>query len=102
MAEHISFDEFGRNFMRKVVTAERVAATIASVVGEHIEVGPLAAGPGNAARGSLRAELVEVDVSPANVDDGPAHDGEVMRFTAIVRLDCTLAVKAPVINKRYR
>ena len=25
-----------------------------------------------------------------------------MRFSALVRLECTLAVKAPVLNKRYR
>lgn len=102
--EHISFDQFGHNFMREVVTAERVAATIASVVGESIEVGPLAAGPGNAARGSLRADLAGVDVSPADGAEaaGPGTDGTAMRFTALVRLDCTLAVKAPAINKRYR
>ena len=94
--ERISFDEFGRNFMREVVTADRVAATIASVVGERIEVGPLAAGPGNAAQASLRGTLAGVDVSPAG------QSGESLRFTALVRLDCTLAVKAPVINKRYR
>jgi hypothetical protein len=96
--EHISFDQFGRNFMREVVTADRVAATIASVVGDSIEVGPLAAGPRDAARASLRGKLAGVDVSPV----GDERGGEALRFTAEVRLDCTLAVKAPVINKRYR
>ena len=52
--EHISFDQFGRNFMRHIVTTERVGAAIASVVGERIEVGPMAAGPRDAARASLR------------------------------------------------
>jgi hypothetical protein len=98
--EHISFDQFGRNFMREVVTAERVAATIASVVGDRIEVGPMAAGPRDAAQATLRGRLVDVDVSSA--DDAAAVDGEVMRFTALVRIDCTLSVKAPVLNKRYR
>ena len=95
--DHISFDEFGRNFMREVVTADRVAATIASVVGESIEVGPMAAGPRDAASATLRGRLVDVDVSPAGDEDG-----EVMRFTAVVRIECTLSVKAPVLNKRYR
>ena len=94
--EHISFDQFGRSFMREVVTPDRVGATIASVVGDRIEVGPLAAGPGNAARASLRGTLAGVDVSPTG------EDGDSLRFSAIVRLDCTLAVKAPVLNKRYR
>ena len=95
--EHISFEEFGRNFIREVVTADRIASTIASVVGERIEVGPMAAGPADAARGSLRGQLAGVDVSP--VSDAGA---DPMRFSAVVRLDCTLAVKAPAINKRYR
>ena len=97
--EHIPFDQFGRNFMREVVTAERVAATIAMVVGERIEVGPMAAGPRDAARATLRGRLVDVDVSLA---DGASPEGEAMRFTALVRLDCTLVVKAPVLDKRYR
>ena len=97
--DHITFDQFGRNFLREVVTAERVAATIASVVGERIEVGPIAAGPRDAARATLRGKLADVDVSLA---EGAHRDGEAMRFTALVRLDFTLAVKAPVINKRYR
>ena len=99
--EHISFDQFGRNFMSKVVTAERVAATIASVVGERIEVGPMAAGPRDAAQASLRGKLADVDVSLADAD-ADVGGGQAMRFTALVRLDCTLAVKATVINKRYR
>ena len=99
--DHVSFDQFGRNFMSKVVTAERVAATIASVVGERIEVGPMAAGPRDAAQASLRGKLADVDVSLADAD-ADVGGGQAMRFTALVRLDCTLAVKATVINKRYR
>ena len=94
--EHISFDQFGRNFMREVVTADRVAATIATVVGERIEMEPMAAGPRDAATATLRAKLADVDVSPASIQD------DALRFTAVVRLDCTLAVKATVINKRFR
>ena len=97
--EHISFDQFGHNFMREVVTTERVAATIATVVGESIEVGPLAAGPRDTARATLRGRLVDVDVELAGEAEGDVH---ALRFTALVRLDCTLSVKAPVINKRYR
>ncbi len=92
----MSFADFGRTFMERVVTPERVGATIASVVGDSIEVGPLAAGPRDSARASLRATLAGVDVEPT----GRGED--VARFSAVVRLDCTLAVKAPVISKRYR
>jgi hypothetical protein len=95
--ERISFDQFGRNFLREVVTADRVAATIASVVGERIEMGPMAAGPRDAAQASLRGKLADVDVSL--VGEGRA---DALRFSALVRLECTLAVKAPVLNKRYR
>jgi hypothetical protein len=94
--DHIGFDEFGHNFMREVVTPARVADTIASVVGERIEVGPLAAGPADAATASLRAKLVGVDVEPVGAS------GDALRFSAVVRLDCTLAVKATLLDKRYR
>src|SRR3954470_20208686 len=95
-SEHISFGEFGQNFMREVVTPARVADTIASVVGERIEVGPLSAGPADAATATLRAKLAGVDVESVGGDDG------ALRFSAVVRLECTLAVKAPVLDKRYR
>ncbi|GEM_PF-5662081 len=94
--EHISFDQFGHNFLREVVTPDRVAATIASVVGDTIEVGPVRGGPGHAARATMRGKLAGVDVTP-----GDGGDGDVLHFVAEVRLDCTLAVKAPAINKRY-
>jgi hypothetical protein len=93
---HISFDDFGRSFVREVVTAERVAATIAAVVGERVEVGPLAAGPADAASARLRGTLAGVDVTSRRGAE------DTLRFTAVVRLDCTLAVKAAVLNKRYR
>ena len=96
--EHITFDQFGRNFIDEVVTAERVAATIASVVGERIEVGPLSAGPRDAAQASLRARLEDVDVSTPERGDDRAS----LRFRALVRLRCTLAVKASLVEKRYR
>ena len=94
--EHIAFDQFGHNFVREVVTADRVAATIASVVGESIEVGPIAAGPADAAKATLRGKLAAVDVEPHGAD------ADSLKFSALVRLECTLAVKAPILDKRYR
>ena len=94
--EHISFDQFGRNFMREVVTPTRIADTIASVVGDRIEVGPLAAGPADAATASLRGKLAGVDVEAVGAE------ADALRFAAVVRLECTLAVKATVVDKRYR
>jgi hypothetical protein len=93
---HIPFDEFGRSFVKEVVTPDRVAATIATVVGDRVEVGPLTAGPADAARASLRGKLAGVDVTPRRGAE------DMLRFTAVVRLDCTLAVKAALMNKRYR
>jgi hypothetical protein len=92
----ISFDEFGRSFVREIVTPERVAAAIAAVVGDEVKVGPLAAGPADAARATLRGKLAGVDVKALSAGDNALH------FRAMVSLDCSLAVKAPAINKRYR
>lgn len=97
MPDSIAFAEFGRNFVHLVITAERVRTTIGAVVGDAVAVGPLTAGPADAARATLRGRLVDVDVTGEH-----SPDEDVLRFHAVLRVDCTLAVKAPVIDKRYR
>ena len=98
----IPFSQFGHSFVTEIVTPERIASTIAAVVGERVEVGPMAGGPANAARATMRGELAGVDVEGLSGEGEGDGDGNVLRFLATVRLDCTLAVKAPAINKRYR
>jgi hypothetical protein len=79
-----------------VVTPERVSAAIAAVVGDHVEVGPIAAGPADAARATMTATLADVTVTPRRFGAGP------LRFEALLRLPCELKVKAPAIRKTYR
>ncbi|MBF6178183.1 hypothetical protein [Nocardia otitidiscaviarum] len=79
----IGYDEFGRQFFQRVVTAQRVREVVESLAGKPIEVGPLRTGPRNAAevsvRGSVRmprlatrgdAATRAVPASDANVDSG--------------------------------
>ncbi|MGW4124066.1 hypothetical protein [Nocardia sp. NPDC004711] len=60
--EWIGYDEFGRRFFARIVTAERVRQVVESMAGKPIEVGPLRTGPGNKAevwvQGSVRLPRV--------------------------------------------
>ncbi|MEC3916738.1 hypothetical protein [Nocardia sp. CDC160] len=58
----IGYDEFGRRFFTRIVTAERVQEVVESMAGKTIEVGPLRTGPGDKAevrvQGSVRLPRV--------------------------------------------
>ncbi len=53
----IGYDEFGRQFFQRVVTAQRVREVVESLAGKPIEVGPLRTGPRNAAEVSVRGSV---------------------------------------------
>jgi hypothetical protein len=44
----ISYEQFGRHWVRRVLHARRVAETIDALLGPTIELGPMGAGPGRA------------------------------------------------------
>ncbi|WP_141015082.1 hypothetical protein [Nocardioides sambongensis] len=46
--ETISYEELGRAFVRLLLPADRLLATIDALLGERIEIGPIGAGPGRA------------------------------------------------------
>lgn len=58
----IGYDEFGRRFFSRIVTADRVREVVENLAGKPIEVGPLRTGPGNKAevwvQGSVRLPKV--------------------------------------------
>ncbi|MEU7764469.1 hypothetical protein AB0B25_05025 [Nocardia sp. NPDC049190] len=91
--DFIDYDEFGRRFFARVVTRDRVFDVVERLAGRPIEVGPLRAGPRNAAsvsvRGSVRVpRLVERSAEPVAFD-----------LTLPVSLDITVEV---LKANRYR
>lgn len=66
----ITLDQFALNLIRQTVTTERVAAVIARIAGERIEVGPLRFGPG----GTVAATGVGL-IGPVQVTAGHGLSG---------------------------
>ncbi|MFI6868577.1 hypothetical protein [Nocardia sp. NPDC050406] len=98
----IGYDEFGRQFFQRIVTAERVREVVESMAGKPIEVGPMRTGPRNAAevsvQGSVRVpRLAEREIS---VESAPESAGLVaFDLTIPVSLDITVEV---VQANKYR
>ena len=89
--EYISYEQFGANFVRHAVTAERIAASITDIAGESIDVGPTPAGPGGIATATSTVRIGTVRVTP--------HPGDLVSFDAVLPIDLDLEVKlGPVVN----
>ncbi|MGH9246536.1 MAG: hypothetical protein ACRD29_19940 [Acidimicrobiales bacterium] len=67
-ATAVSYEEFGVNFVTGVVTADRIREAIASVSRETITVGPLRAGPAEAAVVEAVGTVGAAEVERADVD----------------------------------
>lgn len=90
----ISYEQFGTNFVTKVVTPERVAATIARVSGSEVTAGPMAAGPAGAAevRATGLVGQITAEVS---------FRQERLGFDATIPIDFVLDVRVAGANHRY-
>ncbi|MGW4241872.1 hypothetical protein [Nocardia sp. NPDC004722] len=127
--EWIGYDEFGRRFFTRIVTAERVQEVVESMAGKAIEVGPLRTGPGNKAevwvQGSVRlprvaeagpptvaarpepriAELPTTAAESARVAAEAAganhHDPALVRFDLMIPVSLDISVDVLQTN-RYR
>jgi hypothetical protein len=93
LEETTTYEQFGVDFIRLAVTDERLAQALTSVAGDHIRVGPMAVGPGNAAtvdaEGRIGAPRVE------RGDDVP------LVFRAALPVELSLDVKVAGVNHHY-
>lgn len=55
----ISYEDFGAQFFAEAVTKERVQETVASLAGRVIEEGPMAVGPGGAAKVTAHGTIAD-------------------------------------------
>lgn len=92
--EYISYEQFGANFVRHAVTAERIAASITEVAGDTIEEGPTPAGPGGIATATSTGRIGTVRVVP--------NPGDLVRFDAVLPIELDLEVKLGPVGNRYR
>ncbi|MVU81836.1 hypothetical protein GPX89_31940 [Nocardia sp. ET3-3] len=125
----IGYDEFGRRFFARIVTAERVREVVESMAGKTIEVGPMRTGPGNKAevmvQGSVRlpkvAEAGPVTATPppepriaelpktaaesaaalAAAAESGNHDPALVRFDLTIPVSLDISVDVLKTN-RYR
>jgi hypothetical protein len=94
MNEYISYEQFGVNFVRHAVTAERIAASIADVAGDKIDVGPTPAGPGGIATATSTGRIGTVRVTPS--------PGDLLGFDAVLPIELDLQVKLGPVSNGFR
>jgi hypothetical protein len=90
----LSPEQFAVNLLRSTVTTGRVAAVIARIAGERIEVGPLRFGPGGAVTARGVGLIGAIDVAPA-----PAR---VLGFDATIPGDLTIDLAAGSGGRNHR
>src|SRR5687767_5959325 len=94
MHDYISYEQFGVNFVRNAVTAERIAASITETAGATIEEGPTSAGPGGIATATSTGRIGTVRVTP--------RPGDLLGFDAVLPIELDLEIKVGPISNRYR
>ena len=92
--EYISYEQFGVNFVRHAVTAERIAASITEQAGATIDEGPTPAGPGGIATATSTGRIGTVRVIP--------NPGDLVRFDAVLPIELDLEVKLGPVANRFR
>jgi hypothetical protein len=87
----ITAEQFALNLIRQTVTTDRVAAVMARIAGERIEVGPLRFGPGGAVTATGVGLIGRIEVTPAS---GRGPGGDPVGFEARVPGDLTIDLTA--------
>jgi hypothetical protein len=88
-----SYAELGERFFELVVTAERVAGTLAKLAGRPLDIGPVGAGPGKIARVTVTGAVGAASAVRA--------DGEPLRFRVSLPMEIDLLVQLPGQDARF-
>ncbi|MGV9677601.1 hypothetical protein ACWDSJ_20195 [Nocardia sp. NPDC003482] len=92
--EWIDYEEFGRRFFPRIVTADRVREVVRGMAGRPIEVGPIQAGPREAATVEVTGVIRVPRVTPRPGDDP-------VTFDLVVPVELNVVVDVLKAN-RYR
>lgn len=105
MPTAVTPDQFALNLLSETVTTDRVAAVMARIAGERIEVGPLRFGPGGAvsATGAGLIGRIAVTACDAVGGFGPANaSAGIMSFDASIPGDLTIDLMAGSAGRTHR
>jgi hypothetical protein len=92
----VSYQDFGATLIDEVVTTPRIENAVAEVAGDHVEVGPLGVGPGDAASVVAKGTLGAPIVRPID----PEADG-TRRFVVTIPVELHLSVKVAGTLHRF-
>ena len=94
MKDFMSYEQFGVNFVRHAVTAERIKASVTGLAGTDIVSGPTSTGPGGIATATSVGRVGEVRVVP--------EPGDLLGFRAVLPIDLDLDIKIGPVSNRYK
>ena len=94
--EIISYQDFGAALIDESVTPARLEHAVAAVAGDHVEVGPLGVGPGDAASVVAKGTIG----APTARAAAPEPDG-TRRFTVTIPVELHLSVKVAGTLHRF-
>ncbi|HEU0191723.1 MAG TPA: hypothetical protein VFR17_10730 [Mycobacterium sp.] len=89
----LSYEEFGRRFFEIAVTEERVAAALAALAGDEIEMPPMAQGPGKIAKVVAKVKIRQPRVT--------RDLGEEITFSIHIPLSIDLLIDLRVDKQRF-
>ena len=93
--DEITYEQFGANFVKHVVTPERVAGTISRLAGDEVKACPLPAGPGGAASVIASGRIGDIVARASSASRRVA-------FEAVIPIDLLLEVRVAGADHRYR
>ena len=94
MNDYMSYEQFGVNFVRHAVTAERIKASITRTAGSDIVSGPSPVGPGGIATARSVGRMGEVRVVP--------EPGDLLAFRAVLPIDLDLDIKIGLMSNSFK
>ncbi|GAB2662002.1 hypothetical protein [Nocardia goodfellowii] len=93
----VAYAEFGRTILRTAVSPDRVNDLVAEIIGDRIELGPMAAGPGNMATVSVTGRRGRITTCPAAEGDWDVEVTVVMDLEAGLEFAGVSAAFAAVV-----
>jgi hypothetical protein len=94
LKDYMSYEQFGVNFIRHAVTAERIRASITGLAGKDIVSGPSPAGPGGIASAKSVGRIGEVRVTP--------QPDDLVSFLAVLPIDLDLDIRLGPVSNVYK
>jgi hypothetical protein len=91
--DHVTYEEWGRNFFEVAVTEERVAAAFAAIAGDQIEMGPMSQGPGRIAKVTAKVRIQEPKAT--------RKMGDTITFAIHIPLEIDLLIDLLIDKQRF-